>query len=135
MDKKITINPAPRGLAVLAVIGPAFVWCAEYIGSGEIILSTRMGAILGYSVLWAPVIGIILKTFIGAGGAHYTVCTGEGMIDMLKSETSSLSAINSETITKTAQRVKDNVITSFDLLTDKYLFNDRSFLQLFLYSE
>ncbi|MBT4484026.1 MAG: Nramp family divalent metal transporter [Candidatus Latescibacteria bacterium] len=78
----MTVNPAPRGIAVLAVIGPAFVWCAEYIGSGEVILATRMGAILGYTALWAPVFGIILKTFIGMGGAHYTVCTGEGMIDM-----------------------------------------------------
>jgi len=67
---------------LLMVIGPAFVWCAEYIGSGEIILATRMGAILGYTALWAPVFGIILKTCIGLGGARYTVCTGEGMIDM-----------------------------------------------------
>lgn len=67
---------------ILAVVGPAFVWCAEYIGSGEVILATRTGAILGYGILWAPVIGIILKTCIGAGGAYYTVCTGEGMIDM-----------------------------------------------------
>ena len=82
MEKKSALSSAPRGLAILAVVGPAFVWCAEYIGSGEVILATRMGAILGYAILWAPIIGIILKTFIGAGGAHYTVCTGEGMVDM-----------------------------------------------------
>ena len=77
-----TIPFAPKGLAILAIVGPAFVWCAEYIGSGEVILATRMGAILGYAALWAPLMGIMLKTFIGAGGAHYTVCTGEGMVDM-----------------------------------------------------
>ncbi len=82
METKSTIATVPRGLAVLLLIGPAFVWCAEYIGSGEVILATRMGAILGYTALWAPVIGIILKTCIGVGGARYTVCTGEGMIDM-----------------------------------------------------
>ena len=76
------INLAPRGLAILAVIGPAFVWCAEYIGSGEVILATRMGAILGYAVLWAPIVGIVLKYWIGLSAARYTVCTGEGMIDM-----------------------------------------------------
>ncbi len=79
---KNTILTPPTGLAILLVVGPAFVWCAEFIGSGEVILATRTGAILGYSVLWAAVIGIILKTFIGLGGAYYTVCTGEGMIDM-----------------------------------------------------
>ncbi|MFC1508682.1 Nramp family divalent metal transporter [Candidatus Omnitrophota bacterium] len=82
MNTNNTLSNPPKGLAILAVIGPAFVWCAEYIGSGEVILATRMGAILGFAVLWAPIAGIILKTFIGAGGAHYTVCTGEGMIDM-----------------------------------------------------
>ncbi len=82
MSSQSGIKTAPKGLAVLLLVGPAFVWCAEYIGSGEVILATRMGAILGCSVLWAPVIGIILKACIGIGGARYTVATGEGMIDM-----------------------------------------------------
>ena len=82
MNNRRTIKKAPKGLAILAFVGPAFVWSAEYIGSGEVILATRMGAILGYTALWAPVVGIILKTCIGFGGARYTVCTGEGMIDM-----------------------------------------------------
>ena len=58
------------------------IWCAEYIGSGEVILATRTGAILGTSVIWAIVAGIFLKFWIGMSGARYTVCTGEGMIDM-----------------------------------------------------
>jgi Mn2+/Fe2+ NRAMP family transporter len=73
---------APTGLAILAVVGPSVVWAAEYIGSGEVILATRTGAILGTSVLWALVIGIFLKFWIGMAGGRYTVCTGEGMIDM-----------------------------------------------------
>lgn len=76
------IKLPPKGLAILAVVGPAFVWCAEYIGSGEVILATRTGAILGTGVIWAIVLGIVLKYWIGMSGARYTVCTGEGMIDM-----------------------------------------------------
>ncbi|MFC1539227.1 Nramp family divalent metal transporter [Candidatus Latescibacterota bacterium] len=82
MDNKNGIRKAPKGLLALALIGPGFVWSAEYIGSGEVILATRAGAILGYAVLWAPILGIILKTCIGVSGARYTVCTGEGMVDM-----------------------------------------------------
>jgi len=67
---------------ILALVGPAFVWAAEYIGSGEVILATRTGAILGTTILWAVVLGIFLKFWIGMSGARYTVCTGEGMIDM-----------------------------------------------------
>lgn len=81
MADTIIKNP-PKGLAIFAVVGPSLVWCAEYIGSGEVILATRTGAILGTTVLWAIVLGIFLKFWIGMSGARYTVCTGEGMIDM-----------------------------------------------------
>lgn len=50
---RTNLKTPPRGLAVLAVVGPSFIWCAEYIGSGEVILATRTGAILGHSVIWA----------------------------------------------------------------------------------
>ena len=80
MNDKIKIPP--KGLAIIALLGPSFVWCAEYIGSGEVILATRTGSILGTTVIWAIIIGIFLKFWIGMSGAHYTVCTGEGMIDM-----------------------------------------------------
>jgi Mn2+/Fe2+ NRAMP family transporter len=70
------------GLAVLAVLGPSIVWASEYIGSGEVILATRNGAIFGTGIIWVIVSGIFLKFWIGMSGARYTVCTGEGMIDM-----------------------------------------------------
>ena len=76
------IKKPPKGLAILLVVGPSMVWCAEYIGSGEVILATRTGAVLGTAVIWAVVAGIFLKYWIGLSGARYTVCTGEGMIDM-----------------------------------------------------
>lgn len=84
MEKKNTkkIVSPPVGLAIFAILGPSIVWCSEYIGSGEVIIATRTGAILGTGILWAVVIGVLLKFWIGMSGAHYTVCTGEGMIDM-----------------------------------------------------
>ena len=80
-EQKLT--KAPAGLGILLVIGPSLVWCSEYIGSGEVILATRTGAILGGTILWAIVSGIFLKFWIGMSGARYTVATGEGMIDMV----------------------------------------------------
>ena len=76
------VKKPPVGLAALALVGPSFVWAAEYIGSGEVVIATRTGAILGTAVLWAVVVGVFLKFWIGVSGARYTVCTGEGMIDM-----------------------------------------------------
>jgi Mn2+/Fe2+ NRAMP family transporter len=80
--KPQAIETPPRGAAMLLLVGPSLVWCAEYIGSGEVILATRTGAVLGTGALWAVVAGVFLKYWIGMSGARYTVCTGEGMIDM-----------------------------------------------------
>jgi Mn2+/Fe2+ NRAMP family transporter len=78
-----SIPMPPRGLALFAVLGPGLIWASEYIGSGEVILATRAGAVLGLMVLWVPVMGILTKFWIGYAGAQYTVCTGEGMVDMM----------------------------------------------------
>lgn len=79
---ELAIKKPPVGLAAFALVGPSMVWAAEYIGSGEVIVATRTGAILGTTVLWALIFGVFLKFWIGMSGARYTVCTGEGMIDM-----------------------------------------------------
>ncbi len=73
---------APRGLGVLALAGPSLIWCAEYIGSGEVILATRTGALFGTAALWAVAAAIVLKCSIGMIGARWTAVTGEGMIDL-----------------------------------------------------
>jgi len=76
------VRKAPRGLwGMLLVLGPSLIWCGEYIGSGEVIIATRTGAALGTALLWAVVVGITLKYWIGLCGARYTVATGEGMVD------------------------------------------------------
>jgi Mn2+/Fe2+ NRAMP family transporter len=76
------LRTPPRGTAILLLVGPAFVWSAEYIGTGEVLLATRAGAVLGTAILWAVVLGILLKYWIGMAGARYTACTGEGMVDL-----------------------------------------------------
>lgn len=82
MERKV-VSAAPRGWMLLLALGPGLIWCGEFIGSGEVILSTRTGAIFGATLLWVPVMAILTKVWIGLAGAHYTVSTGEGMIDML----------------------------------------------------
>ncbi|NLX12953.1 MAG: Nramp family divalent metal transporter, partial [Phycisphaerales bacterium] len=76
------VPKAPHGWAILAMVGPSLIWCGEYIGSGEVILATRTGAMLGVAILWAVVLAIVLKFCIGVAGARWAAVTGEGMIDM-----------------------------------------------------
>ena len=82
-DRPLAVPAAPRGMMLFLALGPGLVWCGEYIGSGEVILSTRVGALYGTALLWVPVLAIFAKYWIGLAGAHYTVTTGEGMIDMM----------------------------------------------------
>ncbi len=82
MNVNEALRTPPRGLGVLLLVGPAFIWSAEYIGTGEVLLATRAGAVLGTTILWAVVLGILLKYWIGMAGARYTACTGEGMVDL-----------------------------------------------------
>lgn len=82
-EPQAVVQAPPRGWKLLLILGPGLMWCGEYIGSGEVILSTRVGAIYGVSLLWVPVLAIFAKFWIGLAGAHYTVTTGEAMIDMM----------------------------------------------------
>jgi Mn2+/Fe2+ NRAMP family transporter len=60
MKNDVSVQTPPKGWAILAVLGPGIVWTSELVGSGEVILTTRNGAILGTAILWAVLIGIFL---------------------------------------------------------------------------
>jgi Mn2+/Fe2+ NRAMP family transporter len=50
-------------------------------GSGELLFSPRVGALYGYSLLWALVAAVLLKWFVNREIGRYTVCTGATVID------------------------------------------------------
>ena len=58
--EEMSIKRAPKGLMILLLVGPSFVWAVEYIGSGELIIATRTGAVLGTSNFWAAAIGLFI---------------------------------------------------------------------------
>ncbi|MBA8826472.1 Mn2+/Fe2+ NRAMP family transporter [Saccharopolyspora lacisalsi] len=61
----------------LKFFGPGAVVASLTIGGGESILASREGAIFGYTVLWAIVIGVVAKAaLVYASNRHITV-TGE----------------------------------------------------------
>jgi hypothetical protein len=83
-SRPAVVYPAPaRWLAALAFVGPGVVWAAEAIGSGELILSTRLGVAFGLMLLWVPTWAVILKN-LGPGYLHgrWATVFGEGAMDM-----------------------------------------------------
>lgn len=62
-------------------LGPGFLWMVSAAGSGEILFTPRVGALYGYTLMWAMLAAVILKWFINREIGRYTVCTGKTVID------------------------------------------------------
>jgi Mn2+/Fe2+ NRAMP family transporter len=62
---------------ILKFFGPGAIIASLTIGSGESILASREGAVFGYAVLWAVVVGAVAKgALVYASNRHITL-TGE----------------------------------------------------------
>lgn len=61
----------------LKMIGPGIILAAAAIGSGELILTPRAGALFGLSIGWIILVSVIYKLFLTLGLARYTIATGE----------------------------------------------------------
>jgi Mn2+/Fe2+ NRAMP family transporter len=63
------------------LVGPGLVWAAAAIGSGEVIIGTKVGAEYGYSFVWALWLGILLKWTIHRGVLDLTVLADQNVLD------------------------------------------------------
>lgn len=62
-------------------MGPGFIWMLSATGSGELLLTPRVGALYGYQLLWALVLAVVFKWFINREIGRYTVCTGSSIVE------------------------------------------------------
>lgn len=67
------ISPA----TALKFFGPGAIIASLTIGSGESILASREGAIFGYTVLWAVVVGVLAKGVLAYVSNRHITLTGE----------------------------------------------------------
>jgi Mn2+/Fe2+ NRAMP family transporter len=82
MAKQIRIHEPPRTLKEkLRWFGPGFLWMVSAAGSGELLFTPRVGALYGYTLLWALLAAVMLKWFINREVGRYAVCTGRSVID------------------------------------------------------
>ena len=66
----------PHGLARLRTIGPGIVAAATGVGAGDLVATLIAGTRFGYALLWAAVIGCIVKIALAEGTARYHLVTG-----------------------------------------------------------
>ncbi len=58
------------------VIGPGLVVAATGVGAGDMVSTLSAGSTYGYQLLWAVIVGVILKIVLVEGAGRYTLATG-----------------------------------------------------------
>ena len=84
-DPVLRLPEAPAALrkrrvgvaTALRYFGPGAIIASLTIGSGESILASREGAVFGYAVLWAVVVGCFAKGALVYASNRYITLTGE----------------------------------------------------------
>ncbi len=76
---KIEVVPRTR-LEKVKLIGPGLVWATAAIGSGELIISAKVGAEFGYAFIWALWVGVWFKYWIHKGILDLTILTGQPVV-------------------------------------------------------
>ncbi len=72
----------PRGpLGLLRVVGPGLVVAATGVGAGDLVAAAKAGSTLGFAVLWAVLVGALLKLVLAEGVARWQLATGTTLVE------------------------------------------------------
>ncbi len=63
------------------IVGPGLVVAATGIGAGDLVATLVAGSRFGYALLWAAVLGVIIKIFLGEGAGRYSLATGKTIFE------------------------------------------------------
>jgi Mn2+/Fe2+ NRAMP family transporter len=69
-------SPPTRLLATLRHLGPGLIITASIVGSGELILTPRLGAMAGFTMLWFIIAGCMIKVFVQIELGRFAIVTG-----------------------------------------------------------
>lgn len=71
----------PKGLARFKRIGPGIVVAVTGVGAGDLIATLIAGAKFGYVLLWAAVVGCIIKIALAEASGRYHLATGSTLLE------------------------------------------------------
>ncbi len=64
-----------------SVIGPGLVVAATGVGAGDLVATLVAGSQFGYALLWAAIVGTIVKIALAEGVGRWTLASGRTMFD------------------------------------------------------
>lgn len=75
------LEPPQGFLPTLRFLGPSFILIGSIVGSGELILTTSMGAQVGFAALWFILLSCVCKTIVQAELGRYTISSGDTCLE------------------------------------------------------
>lgn len=66
---------------LLAIIGPGLLVAATGVGAGDLATGSFAGSILGTAILWAVIVGALLKFIVTEGIARWQLATGSSVLE------------------------------------------------------
>jgi len=67
------------------IIGPGLVVAATGIGAGDLVATLVAGSRFGYALLWAAILGVLIKIALVEGAGRWSLATGRTIFDGWKS--------------------------------------------------
>lgn len=81
-----SIREAPTDLrGTIRELGPGLIISATIVGSGELIVTTRLGSEVGFTLLWFIIFGCLIKVFLQLELGRYAITHGKTSIEMMDS--------------------------------------------------
>ena len=72
------VQPAPTSLrGLLKQLGPGLIITAIIVGSGELIVTPKLGSEVGFRLLWFIILGCLVKVFVQIELGRYTITRGQ----------------------------------------------------------
>ena len=77
LDPSHVLEPPTSFGEIIRKTGPGIVLAASIVGSGELILTTTLGAKVGYVMLWLIILSCLIKAVVQSFLGRYTIATAE----------------------------------------------------------
>src|SRR5262245_52682903 len=81
LDPNDVLEPPKTFGEIMRKTGPGIVLAASIVGSGELILTTTLGAKVGYVMMWLIILSCLIKAVVQAFLGRYTIAMAETGLD------------------------------------------------------
>ena len=74
-------SPPTTRLGMLRRMGPGLITAGAVVGSGELMATTKTGAVAGFWLLWLIIIGCVVKVFAQVEFGRYAISSGKATME------------------------------------------------------